>query len=191
MLSRIVALLIGVLALAALRGQYDAIQVPPDQKLWLMAGYFTVLTNVLVGASMLAVAWRWNMPARVAAGLLIAIVMVGLIYHLVLAALWQPQGLAWWADQGLHTFVPLAFVGWWLAFASKEIGWRDLPLWLIWPLVYGVYAILRGMLTGFWPYPFVNVDALGLAQVAVNLAGLLAMFAVLGAGLIGVARLVR
>ncbi len=191
MLSRIVALLIGVLALAALRGQYDVIQEPPDQKLWLMAGYFTVLTNLLVGASMLAVAWRWSMPARVAAGLLIAIVMVGLMYHLVLAALWQPQGLAWWADQGLHTFVPLAFAGWWLAFADKQIGWRDLPLWLIWPLGYGVYAIIRGAMTGFWPYPFVNVDALGLAQVAVNLAGLLAMFAVLGAGLIGVTRLVR
>ena len=188
MLSRLIALLIGVLALASLRAQFDAMQVPTDQRLWLMAGYFTVLTNLIVAVAMFAVARGWQMPARVAAGLVVAIVMVGLIYHLILARLWAPQGLAWWANQGLHTAVPLTMAGWWLAFAAKDVGWRDVPAWLIWPAVYGVYAVVRGALTGFWAYPFVDADALGWGQVAVNIAGLLVAFAVLGAGVLGGSR---
>lgn len=196
MLSRFIALLVGVLALAALRAQFDALLEPVaqqavGQKLWFMAGYFTVLTNLLVAGAMLAVAGGWKISGSLAAGLVVAIVMVGLIYHLVLARLWAPQGLAWWANQGLHTAVPVAFCGWWLAFANKDVGWRDLPKWLIWPAVYGLYAVVRGNLTGFWPYPFVDVSVLGGVQVTVNTAGLLAAFAVLGAGVIGVARWVR
>ena len=196
MLSRFVALIVGVLALAALRGQFDALLEPVAsqavaQKLWFMAGYFTILTNLAVAAVMLAVAGGWKISGSVAAGLLVSIVMVGLIYHLILARLWQPQGLAWWANQALHTAVPLAFCGWWLAFADKEVGWADLPKWLIWPAVYGIYVVVRGMLTGYWPYPFVNVETLGAARVAVNTLGLMVWFAVLGAGVIGVARLVR
>ena len=191
MLSRGIALLIGVLALASLRAQFDAMVVPEGQRLWLMAGYFTVLTNLIAAGAMFAVARGWKMPAWFAAGLVVAIVMVGLIYHLILAGLWAPQGLAWWADQGLHTGVPIAVAGWWVAFARKDVGWRDVPKWLVWPAVYGIYAVVRGSLTGFWAYPFVDVSVLGWGQVAVNILGLLVAFAALGAGVIGVARLVR
>ena len=74
-----------------------------------MAGYFTILTNALVAAHMLLVALHWRISAARAAGLLLSIVMVGLVYHTLLARLWQPDGLLAWADLGLHTGVPLAY----------------------------------------------------------------------------------
>ena len=191
MSARLVALLIGVLALASLRGQYDVIQGSMADRLWGMLGYFTVLTNLIVAAAMLAVARKWQMSAPFAAGLVVSIVVVAVTYHVLLAGLRVLTGPAWWADQGLHTAVPLAVCGWWLAFANKDIGWRDLPKWLIWPTVYGVYAVVRGNLTGFWAYPFVDVTKLGAIRVAFNSVAMIAAFAVLGAGLIGVARLVR
>ncbi|MGV8988222.1 MAG: Pr6Pr family membrane protein [Cypionkella sp.] len=192
MLSRFTALLIATLALASLRGQFDAMEpAPVADKLWVMAGYFTILTNLLVAAMMFAVARRWKMSGVVAAGMVVSVALVGLVYHLVLARLWNPEGAAWWADQGLHTAVPLAVMGWWVAFAPKDIAGRDLPKWLIWPVIYCVYALGRGYATGFWPYPFLNADALGLGVLALNIVGLLAVLAALGAGVIGVARLLR
>ncbi|QYK41486.1 MAG: Pr6Pr family membrane protein [Paracoccaceae bacterium] len=155
---------------------------------WRMAGFFTVLTNALVAAHMAAVAAGWRIGASRAAGLLLAIGAVGIVYHLLLAGLWSPQGAAWWADQGLHTAVPVGMALWWAIFAPKGLAWRDLPEWLVYPVVYGVYAVARGIATGFWPYPFLNADKLGWPAVAGNLAGMVLAFAVLGAAILLAAR---
>jgi len=179
--ERLAALAVATLALAALRAQFDA--MGPDAgsasvRLWAMAGYFTILTNALVAAHMLLVALHWRISAARAAGLLLSIVMVGLVYHTLLARLWQPDGLLAWADLGLHTGVPLAYALWWAVLAPKDVQPGDLKWWLVWPLGYGAYALIRGALTGFWPYPFLNADALGWPRVAVHLvllAGVIAL----------------
>ena len=196
MMSRMFALLIGTLALASLRGEFDTLPDPmafwPVQdKLWFMAGYFTILTNLGVAGLMFAVARGWRMPARVAAGMVVAVVMVGLVYHLLLARLWAPEGLVWWANQGLHTGVPVAVSLWWWGFAGKEIGGRDVPGMLVWPGVYDVYAVGRGYVSHVWPYPFLDGDALGVVRLALNIGGLSVAFAALAAGVTLVARLGR
>ena len=193
MLSRIAAFLIGTLALAALRAQFDALAEPVasqplDQKLWFMAGFFTILTNLIVAAHLFAVARNWQISASRAANLLVQILMVALTYHLRLAGLWQPQGLALWADQGLHSAVPLAYLAWWLAFAPKNVTRQDLPYWLIYPTTYCAYAIIRGSMTGFWPYPFLDADTLGPFRLTRNILGIIAGFAALSLAVLTLAR---
>lgn len=195
MIARLVALLIGTLALASLRGQFDTLPdpyayLPLAGKLWFMAGFFTVLTNLAVAGLMFAVARGWRMPGVVAGGMLVAITMTGILYHLLLAHRLAFEGWAWWATQGLHTGVPLAVAGWWLAFGDKGVGWRQVPIWLIWPAIYCVYALGRGYVTGDWAYPFLNGDTLGAARLALNIAGLLAGFIACGGLVAVVARLV-
>lgn len=187
------ALAIGFLALWALRTQFDTLEagLPAGQKLWLMAGFFTILTNLGAAGMMLAVAKGWKISGSQAAGLVLSITVVGLVYHLILADLWAPEGLAWWADQGLHTGVPLAVLVWWLTFADMRISPRDVPKWLVWPLAYAGYALIRGAVTGFWPYPFLDADALGVAKLALNIAVLVAVFGVLGLGLVWIASIHR
>lgn len=189
MTVRLFAFALALIGLASLRAQYDVLLINGlGARLWQLAGFFTVLTNVLVTVHLLVVAKGWAMPASRAAGLLLSILVVGLIYHLLLAGLWDPQGLAWWADQGLHTAMPLGYLAWWLAFAPKNVRRRDLPVWLIWPLLYASYALIRGSATGFWPYPFLDAGALGWVRVALNSAMMMLLFAGLGAGIIALAQ---
>jgi hypothetical protein len=101
---------------------------------------------------------------------------VGLIYHGLLSDLWAPTGLGWWADQGLHSAMPLGYAAWWLAFAPKDLRLQDLPKALLWPLLYLVYALIRGVKTGFWPYPFLNAATLGWPHLALNCAALVLAF---------------
>ena len=187
-LSRRFALLVLVCAVASLGTQFVVSQaqmgVPPLAVLWRMAGYFTVLTNLAVAITMLALVARVEVGPQLAAALLLAILMVGIVYHLVLARLWAPQGLAWWADQGLHSLVPLLTLFWWLRFAPKKPGLTTVPLLLIWPSIYVLYALLRGSLSGFWPYPFIDADRLGYRQVWVNIFGLEVAAAGLGAAIL-------
>ena len=194
--ERLAALAVATLAMAALRAQYDALGEVPglgafQDRLWHMAGYFTILTNGLVAVHLLAVAMHWRIGASRAAGLLLSIAAVGIVYHLLLAHLLNPQGLAFWADLGLHTGVPLAYGLWWLVLAPKQVTARDLPFWLIWPAAYCAFALTRGAISGFWPYPFLDADKLGWAAVTLNIAGLVAGFAAFGGAILWLARRLR
>ena len=63
--------------------------------------------------------------------------------------------------------------------------------WLIWPILYADYALVRGLASGFYPYPFLDVSVLGIAQIALNVVVLVAAFVALGVLLIGTARIIR
>lgn len=181
---RLSATALAFLGLASLRGQYDTMLIPGlGPRLWAMAGYFTILTNALITLGMLATAYGWRISASTAANLLLSILMVGIIYHLLLTPALPLTGARAWADFGLHSAMPLAYLAWWLAMAPKSTSWRDLPLWLIWPLAYLGYALVRGGITGFWPYPFLNVTTLGLPRAALNAALVAASFAALAAAI--------
>ena len=189
--ARLSAIVIFAVAGMSLRLQFDASVAligSGPATLWVMAGYFTILTNLAIALMMAGAATRFAPVPRLAGALTLAIVMIGIVYHLVLAGLWAPVGTAWWADQGLHTAVPVLTLLWWLTFAARGTHWRDLPVWLIWPVIYTVYAVIRGGLTGFWPYPFLDAATLGWPRVAANGVVLAAAFAVLGATLIALAR---
>ncbi|MEX6632210.1 Pr6Pr family membrane protein [Hyphococcus lacteus] len=159
--------------------------------LWRMLGFFTVLTNILVVFTFArtAISGQRNGPVWIG-GLTLWICAVGAVYHAVLATLWNPEGLAWWADQGLHTAVPILVLIWWLGFADKT-GLRPYSalMWLVWPLVYCAYALTRGTVSGFYPYPFIDVATLGTGQVALNIAMLIIAFGLGGLGLVAIARL--
>ncbi|NHB76176.1 Pr6Pr family membrane protein [Rhodobacter calidifons] len=192
-LARGLATATALVALVALAMQLwiaaTAANRPPGMAAWWwLAGYFTILTNLAVAALMGRIALGSGLSARVQGGLVLSILMVGLVYHALLARLWAPRGLAWWTDQALHSATPLLTLVWWLGFGDRRVGLHDLPVWLGWPALYAVYALLRGAATGFWPYPFLDADRLGWAEVAGNLAGMVLAFAALGLVLIALAR---
>ncbi len=53
-------------------------------------------------------------------------------------------------------------------------------LWLIYPAVYVVYALLKASSTGRYPYPFLDVDRLGSKAVLFNTIGLTIAFWIMG-----------
>ncbi|WP_085526509.1 Pr6Pr family membrane protein [Maritimibacter sp. HL-12] len=158
--------------------------------IWALTGYFTVLTNLLVAVTFIAIAVRGAAPSSAwLAGLTLWIIIVAIVYHLLLARLWAPAGLAWWADQGLHSAVPVLVTLWWLQFAPKP-GLRvgHAALWLAWPLLYTAYALVRGTLTGRYPYPFLDVTTIGYDGVALNGIGLTVAFFLGGLAMVGSAK---
>ncbi|OYX58580.1 MAG: hypothetical protein B7Y86_02525 [Brevundimonas subvibrioides] len=152
--------------------------------------YFTVLTNVLVALALTAPALfpdsrigRWTASEGVRAAVAMYIAVVGLIYHTLLAATWNPQGLLVYVNQVLHTVMPIAFVLDWLLFVPKgRLRWIDPVKWLAYPLLYGLWTVIHGQLVGWYPYWFIDIGALGWERAGVNFAALLAFF--LGLGLI-------
>ena len=122
-------------------------------------------------------------------GIVGGIAVVSLAYNLLLRHLWHPQGWQWLADELLHDVMPLLFLTyWWLCVPKGTLRLKHLPLWLIYPLVYFAYALLRGHLLGAYAYPFIDVALLGYPQVFVNAGGILLGFVLIALLVIGIDR---
>lgn len=155
--------------------------------------YFTVLTNTLAATvltceltSRESAARRWFLQPWVSSGIAVSIAVVGLAYSVLLRHLWHPEGWQWLADELMHDVMPLLFLAWWFCCVPKgTLRLRHIALWVIYPLVYFAYALLRGHLLAAYPYPFIDVEKLGYPQVLVNAGGLLVGFLVISMLVIG------
>lgn len=159
--------------------------------------YFTILSNILVA---LTLTWMVIAP-RSGFGTLLAkpglrtatgmyIMVTGLVYFFVLSRFSQPQGTVYVADVLLHYVVPTLYVIDWLISVPKgTLKFKQVPFWIIFPLIYGGYTLLHGWLTGFYPYPFTNAETLGYSRVLRNFLSLLIGFSSLGLILVATDRL--
>lgn len=155
--------------------------------------FFTILTNTLVTAYFLvrsvapdSKAGAWAARPEVGTALTVYILVVGVVYQAVLRGLVPLAGWGILADNIIHGLVPLYMLGFWLLFvAGQAVPLRTLPFWLLYPASYLAYTLLRGPSAGFYPYPFVDVAALGYGPVLRNclvvLLVMLALSVVLGA----------
>jgi len=118
--------------------------------------------------------------------------VVGLTYHIILRSLWDPQGLQYIVDELLHTVLPVLFVIYWALFVPKSsLQWKGILSWLILPVAYCVYSFIRGGCTGWYPYPFLDINLLGRQQVIYNVGGMILLFLVITFLLVGVAKMGR
>lgn len=156
--------------------------------------YFTILTNLLVAVALTVQvvapgsrAGRFFGRPDVLTGIAAYIALVGLAYHLLLSHLYDPTGVPWLTDLVFHYLMPALFLAyWWLAVPRGEVRWRDLPGWAWYPLGYFGYLLARGALTGVYPYPFVDVSALGYPRAVAHGVGMLGGLYVIGAVLTGI-----
>lgn len=148
--------------------------------------FFTIETNFLV-ALVLTIfcarpqAEQFLTTPSVTSALVVYIIIVGVVYALLLRNLWHPHGLRLLADIALHDAIPSLYPLYWLAFLRKgSLRWSDPAWWLVFPVLYFVYSMLRGAAFGTYLYPFFDVAQIGFARVAMNGIVLLAGFIGLG-----------
>jgi hypothetical protein len=157
--------------------------------------YFTILTNLLLAIVTTACFLRGDADTLLTrpstqSAVALYIFVVGLIYTLLLRAIWNPTGLNAILDTALHDVTPVLYLLYWFLFVPKgTLRWNMPFYWLAYPVLYVVYCILRGSLTGLYPYHFVDVTILGYPRALLNTALLLLGFWILGLVLVAIDRL--
>lgn len=159
--------------------------------------YFTILTNIIVAVTLTAIGFfprqklgRFVSSPTFQAAAASYISIVGLVYSLFLRSVWTPEGWNAVADHLLHDVMPLAFVIYWLIFAPKySVGWGDPFKWLVYPLIYIGYSLVRGAFASWYPYWFVDVTQLGYTTALTNTFFVLIGFILIGFIYTAIARL--
>jgi len=114
-----------------------------------------------------------------------------LVYHFVLAGGNVPAyngTQRWMANMLLHYAAPAMVILDWILFDPKRVfRWFDPLLWLILPLLYAIFTLIRAEIGGEmggrgsrFPYFFLDVDALGWSQVLGYVGVIALVFTALG-----------
>jgi len=155
--------------------------------------YFTILANLLVLAVTVSLARDPDRNDRVWRVLrldaVVCIAVTGVVHWFFLRPLLDLSGASYVADKMLHVVVPILAVSGWLWVGPRGRASRSelLPS-LVLPVVWLVLTLVGGALTGWYPYPFLDVDDLGYARVAVNTVGVAVLFLLIAASAIRLAR---
>lgn len=127
--------------------------------------FFTILSNI---SAVLALAWgawylwraerfpTWFVTAFAAAVTYMA--ATGIVYNTLLrgVSLDQESTLGW-SNEVLHLVGPILVVGLWLLVHRRDaLRWSHVFVAAVFPVVWAVYTLIRGALTGWYPYPFLN-----------------------------------
>ncbi len=150
--------------------------------------FFTILTNILVAIcatsfllSPTSSLHRFFTKTNTVAAITVYIAVVGVVYNMILRFLWEPKHLQMVVDELLHLIIPSLFILFWLFFIpDKKLQWKNVPAWMVYPVVYLAYILIRGAISGFYPYPFLDVTSIGYTKTIINCCLIALLFLVFG-----------
>ena len=89
--------------------------------------------------------------------------VTGVVYGLLLSGYQRElQTSLPWVNNILHRIMPLVLVADWLIVPPKtRLTLGKALIWLVYPLAFAAYSLIRGPLVGWYPYPFLNPDRVG------------------------------
>jgi hypothetical protein len=147
--------------------------------------YLTIWFNMLVAATSAVLAANAEPSGgRVFRALrLDAVVLAvggGVVHWFLLRPLLDLDGADLLADKLLHIVVPVLCLAGWLIFGPRGlIAPRDVAAFLVVPVGWLVYTLVRGAFVDWYPYPFVDVDEHGLGRVLLTCVAIAAMMLLL------------
>lgn len=108
-------------------------------------------------------------------------------YHFLLASGGEYVGTRIITNFTLHYLQPIFVFVNWIAFeVKKKYSYKHIFYWMLFPLLYSVVSLLRGLIDGFYPYFFLNptgeipVGVGSYANVALFVIAYLCVYVILG-----------
>jgi hypothetical protein len=193
-LARFLHLLVAVLALGgfgielvvALTGG-PGLAPTHAERIVRLFSYFTIQSNLLIGGVSVALAVDPRRDGPVFRVLrldaLLCIAVTGIVYNTVLRGLVELTGAGMVSNMMLHVLAPVfAVVTWLLVGPRPRVTGRTVWWSVVYPIAWLVYTFVRGAVTGWYPYPFLDVNALGYAGAVTNSAIVAVVFLLLAWG---------
>ncbi|HCT81547.1 MAG TPA: hypothetical protein DGT23_34235 [Micromonosporaceae bacterium] len=156
---------LGLLALAALATQFVHSSRSSAFSEVNFFSYFTNLSNI-VGALLFIYCGLRAEARSLTIDLLrgaatVYLATTGVVYNLLLTNVGVGIVIPW-VNTVIHAVMPLAAVIDWLVVApSNRLRFKQTWVWLIFPLAYLAYILIRGPIVNWYPYPFLDPKNVG------------------------------
>ncbi len=108
-------------------------------------------------------------------------IIVGIVFSLLLSGLDAELTAVPWDNTVLHYIMPIVVaLDWFLDIPKMRITFKQALVWMVLPVAFVIYSLIRGSIIDWYPYPFLNPSGHGYARVITTSIGL----AILAIGLI-------
>jgi len=167
--------------------------------------YFSIVTAILAGLFLITTGFglllkiedtKWVEIARLS--LAVALIVVGVVYHALLADAANDVRDGDYAWPGLpneiiHTYAPiLAAIEYLISVRAFRIRLRAFIWVAVFPLTWLVLSIVRGSATNWWPYWFINPNGeAGLGGMLTYIGAITLFFLILGILVLGLKKLLQ
>lgn len=139
--------------------------------------FFTIESNILA-AVVLIIAACYTLAGKkettgfalVRGAATLYMVMTGIIFALLLSGIQNSlQTTIPWVNTVLHYIMPIAMLAdWFSSLPRQRITFKRALIWLVFPVAYLFYSLVRGHITHWYPYPFLNPTEHGYGRVALT-----------------------
>jgi hypothetical protein len=167
--------------------------------------YFSIVTAIVAGLFLITTGFglllniedtKWVEVARLS--LAVALIVVGVVYHALLAGAAndvRDGDYAWpvLPNEIIHTYAPiLAVIEYLISVKAFRIRLRAFVWVAVFPLTWLVLSIVRGIVTNWWPYWFINPNGeAGLGGMLTYISAITVFFLVLGLAVLGLKQVLR
>lgn len=147
--------------------------------------YFTIQTNAFGAAIFLLGAARWRAARSERLDFLrgastVYLTITFIVFALLLAGTDVDVALPW-VNRVLHeTFPVVVMLDWLFDPPARRIPLSRAARWLIYPVVWIVYVLVRGALVDRYPYPFLDPGNGGYGTVALYCIAICVLFVLVG-----------
>lgn len=167
--------------------------------------YFSIVTAVLAGVVLITTGMRLLVKLKdtkrveiARLSLTVAMIVVGVVYHALLADVAndvRDGDYVWpvFPNEFIHSYGPvLITLDYLLSNRGFKIRMRA-ALWVaVFPLLWLVLSVIRGSLTNWWPYWFINPNGdAGLVGMLTYIAVITSFFLILGFAVLGLKKLIQ
>jgi hypothetical protein len=156
--------------------------------------YFSIVSAILAGLLLITTGFgillrvedtKWVELARLS--VTVAMIIVGVVYHALLADAdgdVRDGDYVWpvLPNEIIHTYAPILIViDYLLSYKASQVKLRA-ALWVaVFPLTWLIFSVIRGLVTNWWPYWFINPNEEGgVPGMLTYIAAITAFFLVLG-----------
>lgn len=143
--------------------------------LWLFR-YFTLQSNLLVFAYFLYV-FLLGKSNKFILGVTVYITFTFIVFAIMLSSTYHPQGWNQVANILSHYMVPIMVILYFFILnEEKSFRYKDIFLNMIYPLLYILFMLSHGMITGDYLYPFFQVANVGVFGLVITIFILVLFF---------------
>lgn len=177
-------ILFGLLGFTALVTEVATIVERDAFDPWHVFSFFTIESNILAVVALIVGA-LFAASGKIPRGfelfrgaVTLYMTITGIIFALLLSHLDSLTATPW-DNIVLHYIMPAAILLDWFVWRPKvRISFKLSLVWLVYPLVYLAYSLIRGSIVNWYPYPFLNPSMSSITTIVVTCLGV-AVFAVI------------
>ena len=184
-----------VLAVAAVVYQLVALLDNPSFHPLNFLSYFTIQSNLIGAAVLLIGAIRRDIHTPtfdlVRGGAVVYLVTTGIVFSVLLSGTDVDTAIPW-VNSVLHEVMPIVIViDWLLDPPSRTLTYRQAALWLLYPLAWLAYTLVKGPIADWYPYPFLDPAIGGYGRVALYSVAIFVVVYAICAAVVWIGNLAR